>query len=117
LRVIKKRRRRSTSRCERATNRSQFENNYFTETCSGTEAGSYVRPIDFVYHSTLGLRVIKRSRRREGNEQRVSVPTPNTTYLGKVSSTEKRYPPRQKSRVERLKAKVEPLLTSVTVEK
>ena len=42
----------------------QFENNYFTETCSGSEAGSYLRPIDFVYHSTLGLRVIKK--RREG---------------------------------------------------
>ena len=32
--------------------------------CSGSEAGSYVRLIDFVYHSTLGLRVIKRKRRR-----------------------------------------------------
>ena len=41
---------------------SQFENNYFTETCSGSEAGSYLRLIDFVYHSTLGLRVIKKGR-------------------------------------------------------
>jgi len=39
---------------------SQFENNYFTEMCSGSEAGSYLRLIDFVYHSTLGLRVIKK---------------------------------------------------------
>ena len=38
----------------------QFENNYFTEMCSGSEAGSYLRLIDFVYHSTLGLRVIKK---------------------------------------------------------
>ena len=30
--------------------------------CSGSEAGSYVRLIDFVYHSTLGLRVIKKRR-------------------------------------------------------
>ena len=37
---------------------SQFENNYFTEMCSGSEAGSYLRPIDFLYHSTLGLRAI-----------------------------------------------------------
>ena len=37
----------------------QFENNYFTEICRGSEAGSYLRLIDFVYHSTLGLRVIK----------------------------------------------------------
>jgi len=28
--------------------------------CSGSEADSYVRLIDFVYHSTLGLRVIKK---------------------------------------------------------
>ena len=39
-----------------------FENNYFTEICSGSEAGSYLRLIDFVYHSTLGLRVIKKKK-------------------------------------------------------
>ena len=38
------------------------ENNYFTEMCSGSEAGSYLRLIDFVYHSTPGSRAIgKRS--------------------------------------------------------
>ena len=36
----------------------QFENNYFAEMCSGSEAGSYLRLIDLVNHSTLGLRVI-----------------------------------------------------------
>ena len=40
--------------------RSRFENNYCTEMCSGSEAGSYLRLIDFVYHSTLGLSVIKK---------------------------------------------------------
>jgi len=30
----------------------------------GFEAGSYLRLIDFVYHSTLGLRVIKKKKRR-----------------------------------------------------
>jgi len=39
-----------------------FENIYFTEICSGSEAGSYLRLIDFVYHSTLGLRVVKKRR-------------------------------------------------------
>jgi len=39
--------------------------------CSGSEAGSYLRLIDFVYHSTLGLGVIKKrgrstSGKREG---------------------------------------------------
>jgi len=36
-----------------------LENNYYTEMCSA-EAGSYLRRIDFVYHSTLGLEVIKK---------------------------------------------------------
>ena len=44
---------------------SQFENNYFTEMCSGSEAGSYLRLIDFVYHSTLGLRVIKKKKKKQ----------------------------------------------------
>jgi len=42
---------------------SQFENNY-TEMCSSSEAGSYLRLIDFVYHSTLGLRVIKQKKKK-----------------------------------------------------
>jgi len=35
-------------RCEHAylPHSSQFENNYFTEMCSGSEAGSYLRLID-----------------------------------------------------------------------
>ena len=37
--------------------------NYFTEMCSGSEAGSYLRLIDFVHHSTLGLRVIKKKKK------------------------------------------------------
>jgi len=31
--------------------------------CSGSEAGLYLRLIDFVYHSTLGVRVIKKKKR------------------------------------------------------
>ena len=34
------------------------------EMCSGSEAGSYLRLIDFVHHSTLGSRVITKRRRR-----------------------------------------------------
>jgi len=30
--------------------------------CSGSEAGSYSRLIDFVYHSTLGLRAMKKKK-------------------------------------------------------
>ena len=42
---------------------SQFENKYFTEMYSGSEAGSYSRLVDFVYHSTPGLRVIKQNKK------------------------------------------------------
>ena len=38
----------------------QFENNYFKEMSSGCEAGSYSRLRDYVYHPTLGLRVIQK---------------------------------------------------------
>jgi len=36
-----------------------------SDMCSGSEEGSYVRPIYLLYHSTLGLRVIKKKRRGE----------------------------------------------------
>ena len=32
--------------------------------CSGSEAGSYLRLIEFVYHSTVGLRVIKKKKKQ-----------------------------------------------------
>jgi len=32
----------------------------------GSEAGSYLRLIDFVYHSTLGLRLNNNKKRRRG---------------------------------------------------
>ena len=37
-------------------------NHYFTEMCSGSETGSYLRLIDLVYHSTPGVRVIKKNK-------------------------------------------------------
>ena len=40
--------------------------------CSGSEVGAYLRLIDIVYHSTLGLRVIKQRRR-----ERVVTPSPS----------------------------------------
>ena len=52
----------ATRWCSRHRGSSQFENNYFTEMCSGSEAGSYLRLVYFVYHSTLGLRVIKKKK-------------------------------------------------------
>ena len=45
--------------------RSQFQNSFFAEMCSGSEAGSYLRLIDVVYHSTLGSRVIKKKKKGE----------------------------------------------------
>jgi len=38
-------------------------NNYCTEMCSGSEEGSYLRLLDFLYHSSLGLRVIKKRKK------------------------------------------------------
>jgi len=38
--------------------------------CSGSEAGSYFRLIDFVYPSTLGLRVIKKKKNLGTLEER-----------------------------------------------
>ena len=35
----------------------------FKEICSDSEAGSYLRLKDFVYYSTLGLRVIKKKKK------------------------------------------------------
>ena len=37
--------------------------NCVTEMCSGSEAGSYSRLVDFMYHSNLGLRETKKRRR------------------------------------------------------
>jgi len=36
--------------------------------CSGSKAGSYFRLIDFVSHSTLGLRVIKKKKKYQGSK-------------------------------------------------
>jgi len=41
-----------------------FEVLYQRDMCSGSEVGSYSRLIDFAYHSTLGLRVIKNKKKR-----------------------------------------------------
>jgi len=40
--------------------RSTAEAYLIPEMCSGAEAVSYLRRIDFVYHSTLAVRVIKK---------------------------------------------------------
>jgi len=64
-------------------------NNYFTEMCSGSEAGAYLRRIDFVHHSTLGLRVIKKKKRRipnsESRNPNIGTRNPETRILGDAS--------------------------------
>jgi len=44
----------------------QFKNNHLADMCSGSEEGSYSRLIDSVYHSTIGLRVIKKKKTSSG---------------------------------------------------
>jgi len=51
----------------RQPERAVRASSYLTEMCSDSEVGSYLRLIDIVYHSTLGLRVIKK-RRSESNQ-------------------------------------------------
>ena len=42
--------------------------------CSGSEVGSYLRLIDFMYHSTLGLRVMmKKKKKKKKNYQQPGV--------------------------------------------
>ena len=64
-------------------------NNYFTEMCSGSEVGSYLRFTDFVYHSTLGLRVITKKKKNECVSTRwtrdvsgLRISTGNVTKIG-----------------------------------
>ena len=52
---------------------------WFPEMCSGSEAGSYSRLIDFVHHSTLVLRVIKKEEKDRGANTRPGV---SNTALG-----------------------------------
>ena len=49
--------------------------------CSGSEAGSYLRLIDFVYHSTLGVRVIKKKKKKK-KTQVPSRPSYVSVYRG-----------------------------------
>jgi len=57
---------------------SQFKNNYFAEMCRGSEAGSYLRLIHFVYPSTLGLRVTKKRRSTRLYRTPMNITTMNT---------------------------------------
>ena len=47
----------------RLESNDRFDDNYCTEMCSGSEAGSHSRRIDFVHHLTLGLIRIKKKKR------------------------------------------------------
>ena len=53
--------------------------------CSGSEAGSYFRLIDFVYHSTLGLRVIKKKRRALSQQGALEHPRRQLTAEDRIS--------------------------------
>jgi len=75
LRVLKKKKEGQHVRAQRLESAWR----YFTEMCSGSEAGSYVRLIDFVYHSTLGWRVIKK-KKKDGVREFFYYKTSMTTY-------------------------------------
>jgi len=69
----------------------ECQNNYFTEMCSGSEAGSHLRLIEFVYHSVLGLGVIKKkSEMIDSSSRSASVicsrATPVNVYLSEINT-------------------------------
>ena len=51
---------------ERSGFRGKGETSLALRSCRGSEAGSYLRLIEFVHHSTLGLRVIKKKKKKRG---------------------------------------------------
>jgi len=55
--------------------------------CSGSEAGSYFRLIDVVYHSTLGLRVIKKKKKKKTAATRRCFRYATKTPLGQEGRT------------------------------
>ena len=55
------------------------------EMSSGSEAGSYSRLIDFVYHSTLGLTVIKKKKKQPPPEKVLHVRALHRFMLGSKS--------------------------------
>ena len=65
-----------------------MKTDYFTEMCSGSEAGSYLRLIDFVYDSTLGLRAIKKKKKN-------GTPVDRSRVKKKKKSTGRDAPPDQ----------------------
>ena len=62
----------STIICVRTTGRwrtAGSENKYFTEMCKRFRGGLILKAHRLVYHSTLGLRVIKKKQKAERGEQ------------------------------------------------
>ena len=49
-----------------------FRGEECTEMCSGSVAGSHLKLIYFVYHSTLGLRVLKKKKMKNAGEGSVT---------------------------------------------
>ena len=45
---------------------------YFTEMCSGSEAGSYLRLIDFMYHLTPSFRVTMKQKKKLCTKQNIT---------------------------------------------
>jgi len=66
--------------------RQLLEHNYFTEMCSRFEAGSYLRLIDCVYHSALGLGVIKKKKKKKGTLASHCSPDVRHAYLTQALS-------------------------------
>ena len=74
--------------------------------CSGFEAGSYLRLIDFVYDSTLGLRVIKKKQHAFG----IGIPWRSTAGFASSGKTGLKYlSPKRKTGLKCLTTGLKPL--------
>ena len=81
---------RSKSRVRTSHGRTRPD--HFRKMCSGSEAGSYLRLIDFVYHSTLGLRAIKKKKSRVRTSHGRTRPDPDASAAERAGGTSIRTP-------------------------
>ena len=69
-----------------------FSETIFTDMCSGSEAGSYLRLVDFLYHTTLGWRVIKKKKRAPVRRDNLQMLIHMKTRGGKLCNRERPQP-------------------------
>ena len=67
--------------CEVGVSGVRGQRGYFTKMCSASEAGSSLRLVDLVYHSTLGLNEIKEKQKKTTTRWGPTAVVPCGIYL------------------------------------